>query len=104
MSRFWDDAQQVFETACNAPRDGQSPDLAVIVGDSGAIRIVLAEGWSAEGLRSEYGGAAYRVKLSGNGVAVDGCGTGLSCKLRKPQPGYCAPRDSSMALRVWKMM
>ena len=104
MSRFWDDARQVFETACNAPRDGLSPDLAVIVGDGGAIRIVLAEGWSPEGLLSEYGGAAYRVKQSGPQVALDGCGVGLSCKLRAPQITYCAPRESSMALSVWKMM
>lgn len=129
MSRFWEDAVQILETARRS-RDGSSGDLALIIDPAGGLRIVPAEGWSTEGLCSEYGGTVYHVTRSGHGVCVEGRAAGMSCTLRVPfltpprspaapqkllpetntdrmdhsdgvSPGvYCAPRESSIALRV----
>jgi hypothetical protein len=84
MSRFWKDAVQLLETASHAPHDGLSSDLALIIDSAGGLRIVAATGWSIEGLRSEYGGAVYRVTRSGRDVCVEGRAPGMSCLLRGP--------------------
>jgi hypothetical protein len=84
MSRFWNDAVRVLETASQAPHDGFSSDLALIIGADGGLRMVGAVGWSIEGLRSVYGGAVYRVTRSGHEVCVEGRAPGMSCLLRGP--------------------
>jgi hypothetical protein len=78
---------QVFETASNAPRDGSSSDLGVLIDHSGALRIVAAEGWTPESLQSHYGArTVYHVRHTPAGVCVDGRGDGVSCTLRASQP------------------
>ena len=92
MSRFWNDAMQVFETASCAPRDGSSPELGILIDHSGALRIVTAEGWSSEGLQAHYGArTVYHVRHTREGVFVDGRGPGMSCSLHGRQPALPAP-------------
>jgi hypothetical protein len=97
MSRFWNDAVQVLETASSAPQDGSSSDLALIIDSTGGLRIVAATGWSIEGLQSEYGGAVYHVTRTGHDVCVEGRAPGMSCTLRgpslTPQLPHTAPRN-----------
>jgi hypothetical protein len=97
MERFWDDALTVWEAAQNAP-DESAPEMAVILDERGALRMVMEPGWSAEGLRAEYGGAIYHVTRTPQGIRLEGRGRGMSCSLRAE--GYRAPRESSIALRV----
>ena len=92
MSRFWTDAMQVLETASRAARDEAPADLAVILDAAGGLRIVAAEGWSTEGLRSEYGGTVYHVTRTGRDVCVEGRAAGMSCTLRGPFTGSPLPR------------
>jgi hypothetical protein len=84
MSRFWQDAVQILETASHAPHDAFSADMAVIVDSSGGLRIVSSAGWSIEGLRSEYGGAVYQVRRSDRDVYVKGSAPGMHCVLSGP--------------------
>jgi hypothetical protein len=87
MSRFWQDAMQVMEAATSAPGAGSASDLALIIERSGSLRIVMREGWSAEGLRSHYGsGAVYQVTHTPQGVCVEGRANGLSCTLHSRSP------------------
>ncbi len=74
---------QVMEAASAAPAAGSASDLALVIDRSGALRIVMQEGWAAEGLRAHYGaGAVYQVTHTCQGVCVEGSAPGLSCTLR----------------------
>ena len=93
MSRFWNDAVEVFETASSAAEAGSRSEVAVLVDRSGGLRIVMAEGWSPEGLQSHYGArTVYRVSHNSGSVCVEGRGQGMSCTLRGPQTGAPAFR------------
>jgi len=97
MSRFWNDAVEVFETASSAAEAGSGSDIALLVDRSGGLRIVMAEGWSPEGLQAHYGArTVYRVTHNSGSVCVEGRGPGMmSCTLRGPQTGAPAFRMSS---------
>ncbi len=91
MSRFWQDAMQVMEAASAAPGAGSASDLALVIEHSGALRIVMQEGWTAEGLRAHYGAAAvYQVTHTPQGVSVEGRAPGLSCSFRSSRPSASA--------------
>ena len=93
MSRFWDNAVEVFETASSAAEAGSGSDVAVLVDRSGGLRIVMAEGWSPEGLQSHYGASTvYHVSHNSGSVCVEGRGPGMSCTLRGAQAGASAFR------------
>jgi hypothetical protein len=92
MSRFWNDAVQVLETASHSTQDGFSSDFAVIVDGAGTLRIVAAEGWSPEGLRSEYGGTVYHISRTGRDICVEGRAPGMSCTLRVPSAAPLLPQ------------
>ena len=69
MSRFWQDAVQVMEAATSSYGAGSATDLAVVVGASGGIHMVMQPGWSADGLRAHYGAqAVYQVTHTAQGV------------------------------------
>jgi hypothetical protein len=92
VSRFWNDALEILDTASRAPQAGSATNLAVVVERSGGLRIVAAEGWSAEGLQSHFGAAAvYQVTHTPRAVRVEGRGPGMSCTLRSPagRPWAC---------------
>jgi len=72
-----------MEAATRAPGAGSASDLALVLDRSGALRIVMQDGWSPEGLRAHYGArAVYQVTHTPDGVLVEGRGPGLSCSLR----------------------
>ena len=100
MSRFWEDAVRVFETASQAPRDDASGDLGILIDTSGGLRIVMAEGWSPESLQSHYGaGTVYCVSQKAGGVRVEGRGQGVSCVLRSQKPAAAfAPLPAGLPL------
>ncbi len=98
MTRFWNDALAILDTASRAPEGGEANGLAVVVERSGGLRLVMAEGWSAEGLQSHFGASAvYQVTHSQRAVCVEGRGPGVSCTLRRSGVGHAhglpAPQD-----------
>jgi len=82
---FFDDAQRVFDTATQ----GEGPAaLAILVDDSGALRIVDSAGWRPEALQSEYGARTiFQVTRGQRGVRVAGRSGSHSCTLESSVPG-----------------
>jgi hypothetical protein len=87
VSRFLEDAVHIFETASNAPRDGSSQDLAILLDSAGALRIVDADGWAPEALEFHYGArTVYQVTRGRDGVRVSGRSQGRRCTLSSKNP------------------
>jgi hypothetical protein len=91
VSRFWDHAAEIFETARRTPRDEGHDEMAVVLDGAGGLRLVMASGWTAEGLRAEYGGAVYHVTRTARDVCVEGRTAGMSCTLRGPAARVALP-------------
>lgn len=86
MSRFWQDAASVFETATAGAEDGAT-NLAILVDPRNGLRILDGAGWTADSLRREFGAsAAYVVTRSLAGVVVEGRNETETCTLRKSFP------------------
>ena len=76
------DAAQILDAAQAAPVARQDCDLAILVGPRGSIRVVEAEGWTTDSMRTHYGAdAAYRVTRRSGKVRVEGRSFGLKCLL-----------------------
>jgi hypothetical protein len=83
VSRFWDDAASIFQTA-TAVCDGDASDIAILVSENQGLRIVNANGWALDALRREYSAsAAYTVKRTAGSVVVE-AGNGMErCTMQK---------------------
>ena len=82
---FFDDAQRVFDTA--ELGDGPAA-LAILVDDSGALRIVDSAGWRPEALQAEYGARTiFQVTRNTSGVRVAARSGSRSCTLETSVPG-----------------
>jgi hypothetical protein len=88
VSRFFEDARSVFETALAAARAGQcSAGLTILVGGESGIHIVTESDWPLESLRLHHGaGAAYRVADRAGRVTVEGSSASLHCRLEQDTP------------------
>lgn len=76
---FFDDAQQVFETAAHGSGAAQ---FGILVDDAGALRIVDAEGWRPEALQAHYGArTVFQVTRGDTGVRVAALSGRRSCTL-----------------------
>lgn len=83
VSRFWQDAAAILETATSTGQADQS-DLAILVDDANGIRIVDGTGWNVEALREQYAATtAYCIKRTSTGVTVDARSGQNSCTLKK---------------------
>ena len=87
MSRFWQDAVQVLETATEG-----DAELGLLVDESGAIRIVDATGWRPEALQAHYGvRTVFQVSHTASTVRVMGrCGD-RSCTMEADRPARRVP-------------
>lgn len=87
MSRFFDDAVNIFETASAAPAADASPDLDILIDAAGRLHIVQTPGWRPDALRLHYGArTSYRVTRSRDRVQVEGYGPGGTCFLQSEEP------------------
>jgi hypothetical protein len=88
------DAERILETA--ASTDGvelESGNLAILIGQDGAIRMLMGTDWPLESLQARHGaGAAYRVSRLGSHVRVEGKSRTGSCVLESEAPGVIAKR------------
>lgn len=83
MSRFWDDAASIFETA-TAVRDSEASDIAILVTENQSLRVVDAKGWGLDALRREYSAStAYTVKRAAGSVVVEAANGIERCTMQK---------------------
>lgn len=94
MTDLLRDAERIFETAASA--DGvelESGNLAILIGQDGAIRMLMGTDWPLDSLQAHHGaGAAYRVSRNGSQVRVEGKSRTSSCVLESEAPGAIAKR------------
>src|SRR5947207_6452399 len=78
VSRFWQDAMQILETA----RQGAETNVGILVDHTGGIRIVDSAGWNPDSMQAHYGArTVYQITRSPRGVRVAGKCGGESCLL-----------------------
>ena len=95
MSRLFDDAIRVFETAAQ----GGTDDLGILVDSSGALRIVPAVGWRPDALREHYGArSVFQVSHGPAGLRVEARSGRDSCVLSSAST---APRSRDPRPRDW---
>ena len=94
MTDFLANAERIFETAASA--DGaelESGDLAILIGQDGAIHMLMGSDWPLDSLQQHHGAsAAYRVSRSGAQVRVEGKSRTGSCLLQSMIPSAVAKR------------
>jgi hypothetical protein len=87
-------AERIFETAASA--DGaelESGTLAILIGQDGAIHMLMDTDWPLESLQSHHGAtAAYRVSRTGSQVRVEGKSRTSSCVLESEPAASIARR------------
>ena len=90
MSTLTGDAEKIFESACLASGAQNSPcDLAIIIGQAGAIQIVEAAGWRLDSLESDYGARrVYRITRSSGHVRVEGRAGPQTCLIESTRPSW----------------
>ncbi|HTM49486.1 MAG TPA: hypothetical protein VL285_12420 [Bryobacteraceae bacterium] len=88
-------AHSIFETASSAAARSEleSGNLSIVIGQDGAIRLMMGSDWPLESLQAHHGAkAAYRVSRSGSQVRVDGRSRTGSCRLQSEPPALVARR------------
>ena len=92
VSRFFEDAQGIFEAAESAQRSGQQvSDTTVLIGPDGAIEMLAGSDWPLDRLAAERGAArAYRVGESGGRVHVEARSGSRTCHLESESPKFVA--------------
>jgi hypothetical protein len=87
-------AERIFETAASAEgAELESGTLAILIGQDGAIRMVMDTDWSLESLQAHHGAsAAYKVTRTAAQVRVEGKSRTNSCVLESEPPAAVAKR------------
>ena len=81
MSRLWEDAAGILETA-SVQQEPEGSDFAILVDRQNGIRIVDAAGWRLDALQREYQAeTAFLVKRTLTSVRVEAQSGPYLCKL-----------------------
>jgi hypothetical protein len=85
-------AERILETAISAEgAEIESGTLAILIGQDGAIRMMMNTDWPLESLQAHHGAsAAYRVSRTGSQVRVEGKSRTSSCVLESEPAGAAA--------------
>lgn len=94
MTNLLRDAGRILETATAAGGgEFESESLAILIGQDGAIRLLMDNDWPLASLQAHHGAsAAYRVSRTGAQVRVEGKSRGSSCVLESETPAATALR------------
>ena len=94
MTDLLQNAERIFETAVSADRaELESGNLAILIGQDGAIRMLMDSDWRADALQAHHGArAAYRISRSGSQVRVEGASRAGSCVLQSEAASAVAAR------------
>ena len=92
MSHFTERASQLLDAAQSACAHGEvCPDMTVLIGHDGALRLIAHSDWPLESLaRERAASAAYRVTQSAGAVRVEGRQGLQRCLLEAPAPAATA--------------
>ncbi len=91
MTDFVENAQRIFETATSA--DSAEGEISILIGNDGAIRMLMDSDWPLDSLEQHYGArAAYRVRRYENQVCVEGKSRTATCLLRSEPASSIARR------------
>jgi len=86
MSRLWEDAAGILETANSQQSAGS--DFAILLDRQNGIRIVDATGWSLDALRAEYQtGTAFLVTRTATRVRVEAQSGSDHCAMETARKG-----------------
>ncbi len=93
MSRFLNDAAQIFDVAQSAADSGSNSPLTILIDASGAIQMIVDSDWPLPSLALHHGAqSAYRITREGGSVTVDGRSGGLTCRIGGETPAAVARR------------
>ncbi len=94
MSRFLENAQQIFEAAGSASQSGIAPsDISILIDGQGGIRMLADSDWPLASLEANYGcRMAYRVNQEAGRIRVEGRSGAQSCLLQTETPQVAAKR------------
>lgn len=94
MSRFLENAEQIFEAAAEAARCGPSAsDLSILIHPEGGIRMIMDGAWTAPALLADSGASmVYRVSHHSGKVRVEGRSGQASCLFQTENPAAVARR------------
>ena len=92
MSRFFDTAREIVETAESAVSAGLSvSDVTILMGSGGSLHFLSDCDWPLDSLVRERGAEmAYRVSQDMRGVQVEGRAGSHSCHFSLPSPALAA--------------
>ncbi len=87
MSRFAEQAQQLFDSAQSAAAPDISSDTAILITREGGLRLVSDSDWPLDSLALHHGAAtAYRITAHRGNVRVEGREGGCRCMLESESP------------------
>ena len=93
MTDFLENAERIFDTAASGYGQQESGELAIVIGQDGAIRMLMGSDWPLDSLQAHHGAiAAYRVSRSGTHVRVEGKSRTGSCMLQSEPVSSVARR------------
>jgi hypothetical protein len=92
VSRFVDNAVQIFDAAENAVRSGHAPsEMTILIGAEGEIRMVADSDWPLDSLQAQHGARmAYRVSQRAEVVRVEGRAGSQTCLFETERPERAA--------------
>jgi hypothetical protein len=92
VSRFVDNAVQIFDAAENAMQAGHTPsDMTILISAEGGIRMVADSDWPLDSLQAHHGARmAYRVSQCASMVRVEGRAGSRTCLFETEKPERAA--------------
>ena len=92
MSRFVDNAVEIFNAAESAVESGHTPsDMTILITPEGGIRMIADSDWPLESLEAHHGARmAYRVSQSAAHVRVEGRAGSRTCLFETEKPERAA--------------
>lgn len=91
MSRFAEQAQQLFDSAQAAADPDAPSNTAILITRDGALRLVSDSDWPLDSLAMHHGAAtAYRITAHRGQVRVEGREGSRRCMLESQSPARTA--------------
>ena len=92
VSRFVDNAVQIFDAAEHAVQNGHAPtDMTIVITADGGIRMLADSDWPLDSLQAHHGAKmVYRVSQSAAIVRVEGRAGSRTCLFETGKPERAA--------------
>lgn len=92
MSRFYDNAVRILDTAESAAKAGHTPsEMTILITPEGGIRMVADSDWPLDSLQAHHGAKmVYRVSQRASTVRVEGRADSRTCLFETAKPERAA--------------